>query len=114
MIKLNKLQLIVCWVLSLVISYLVIAPIIKATEYHKYKSADGWEWKGFTSRYGELNKDGMLFYRISNKDSDGTVGRIYYYRGSYKKYSLDFDRGRPMFSKYPHERIIAVIILIGA
>lgn len=113
MIKLNRLQLILCWVLSLLISYFVVAPIIEIREYYNYKSKDGWKWEGFTSRHGEVKDENGIPCRISEKNLDGIVGRKYYYEGSYKKYSLDFDRGRPMFPQYPHERIIIVIIING-
>ena len=111
MIKLNKKQLVVCWILSLLISFFILAPAIKVDTLYKYESKDNWVWKGFTSRSNELKDEEGKNYRMSAKDSDGTEGRKYYYAGSYNKYSLD--EGSRQYPTYAYERFIIVIIING-
>ena len=111
MIKLNKKQLVVCWILLLLISFFILAPAIKIDKLYKYESKDDWVWRGFHSRHNELKDEEGKYYRISAKDSDGTEGRKYYYAGSYNKYSLD--EGSSLNPTYAYERIIIVIIING-
>jgi len=111
MIKLNKKQLVVCWILSLLISFFILAPAIKVDTLYKYESKDNWVWKGFTSRSNELKDEEGKNYRMSDKDSDGTEGRKYYYVDSYNKYSLD--KGSRQYPTYAYERFIIVIIING-
>ena len=111
MTKLNKKQLVVCWILSLLISFFILAPAIKVDKLYKYESKDNWVWKGFYSRSNELKDEEGRYYRISDKDSDGVEGRIYYYMGNYNKYSLD--KGNSSNPTYLYERMIIVIIING-
>jgi len=111
MIKLNKMQLVVCFIISLLISFFILAPAIKVDKLYKYESQDNWIWKGFTNRSNELKDEEGKYYKISTKDSDGTEGRKYYYVGSYNEYSLD--KGGLQYPTYAYERIIIVIIING-
>ena len=106
MINLNRSQLVVCWIALLLISYFALVPAIDVDEKFKYESKDGWVWRRF-NRDDELKSDSGTPYLISTtKDPDGTVGREYYYVGSYTDYSINTYRG-----VHAHERIILVIAL---
>ena len=109
--KLNKKQLVVCWILSLLISFFIFAPAIKVDTFYKYESEDNWTWKGWLSRSNELKDEEGKSYRISDKDSDGTEGRRYYYAGTYDEYSLN--RGNIKNPTYAYERMIIIIIING-
>ena len=108
MIKLNRMQLVVCWISLVLISSFILAPVISVNEFYKYESKDGWSWK-CRSRAGELKNESGIPYRISKGDSDGTEGKKYYYVGSYNEYSLN--KGRRHSPTYAYGRIILVIIL---
>ncbi len=108
MIKLNKIQLVITWIISLSISCLILLPVIKITRLYRYEyeTTDGWRIRNETSRFGELqDKDGRYYLPVADLSSDELI-KNYYYEGSHKKYSLNM-------SKHPYERFIIIIILSG-
>jgi len=140
MIKLNKAQLVACWIIILLISFLIIAPAVKVEKFYQYKSKDGWEWKGWHERIGEYIDELGNPYKVENSkaphlvlDEESTKSKItldgtktknifddilptkpirkFYYAGSYNKYSLD--KGNRRDPIYPYERFAVVVVLNG-
>jgi len=140
MIKLNKAQLVVCWMIVLLVSFLILAPAIEVEKLYQYKSKDGWEWKGHYDRKGEYLDELGNPYKVENSkapklvlDEESAKSKIttngtktnnifddilpdkpirkYYYAGSYNKYSLNNgDRRNPI---HPYERLAIVVVLNG-
>ena len=100
MIKLNKTQLIIAWIVSILISIFVMLPAINITGYYSYESFAGHRLPDVTFRQKEMRDKFGRFY--VDKDS----GKKYYYKGADYKYSLNK-------SQYPYERIALIIFLNG-
>lgn len=99
MINLNKIQLVIAWVIFVLISCLIIAPAIRKIRIYKYEATDGWHLVDVRSRYGEIQDEDGKAYKINS-------GKRYYYKGSYEKYDLNI--GNNLYG-----RLIIIILLNG-
>lgn len=113
MSRLNRNQLMVCWIVALLISFFIVRPAFYLRPMHEYKSEDGWVWriKGYHGAWEFLRPPGERYdekgaYIVSKRDSDGTVGRKYYYVRTYYEPRLDSE-------KHPYERFGIATVLIG-